>query len=158
LNLFAARAAKLSELLLFDSSQQRHDDRTGDREQNTRARQAAEALFAPKRQPPEQSSQEAQSSREAPAPASEPVRRPRVLAISPTAPSPRPRQERLEPPSPHQERPAEPTSPKEQVASKIPQSQFARIRAWQRYGMTAQQVAEVYGVSVGEIERIVGAA
>jgi hypothetical protein len=129
---------------LLDSSQQRHD--AGDREQNTRARQAAEALFAPKRQPTEQSSREAQSSRETAAPASEPVRRPRVLAISPAAPSP------------PQERPAEPTSPKEQVASKIPKSQFARIRAWQRYGMTAQQVAEVYGVSVGEIERIVGAA
>jgi hypothetical protein len=139
---------------LLDSSQQRHD--AGDREQNTRARQAAEALFAPKRQPSEQSSREAQSSQEAPAPASEPVRRPRVLAISPTAPSPH--QEQLEPPSPHQERSAEPAIAKKQAASKIPRSQFARIRAWQRYGMTAQQVAEVYGVTVGEIERIVGAS
>jgi hypothetical protein len=30
-----------------------------------------------------------------------------------------------------------------------------RIRTWVRYGMTARQVAEVYGVAVGEIERIV---
>jgi hypothetical protein len=47
-----------------------------------------------------------------------------------------------------------PISPKPQVTPKIPKSQFARIRAWRRYGMTIRQVAEVYGVAVDEIERI----
>jgi hypothetical protein len=36
----------------------------------------------------------------------------------------------------------------------IPAAHFACIRAWVRYGMTASQVAEVYGVAVSEIERI----
>ena len=35
-------------------------------------------------------------------------------------------------------------------------SQFGRIRALANYGMTQAEVAELYGVSVGEIERIVG--
>jgi hypothetical protein len=37
----------------------------------------------------------------------------------------------------------------------IPASQFGRIRALTSYGMTQAQVAELYGVSVDEIERIV---
>jgi hypothetical protein len=37
----------------------------------------------------------------------------------------------------------------------IPESQFGRIRALTSYGMTQAQVAELYGVSVDEIERIV---
>jgi hypothetical protein len=41
---------------------------------------------------------------------------------------------------------------------KIPASEFARIRTLAEYGMTLEQLAEIYGVSVGEIERIVGAA
>ena len=38
--------------------------------------------------------------------------------------------------------------------TEIPRSQFARIRVWAEYGMTAAQVAAVYGVAVGVIERI----
>ncbi len=38
--------------------------------------------------------------------------------------------------------------------AKIPKSQFARIHAWLQYGMTPEQVAEVYGIPVDEIERI----
>ena len=37
----------------------------------------------------------------------------------------------------------------------IPASQFGRIRALTQYGMTEAQVAELYDVSVGEIEWIV---
>jgi len=37
----------------------------------------------------------------------------------------------------------------------IPASQFGRIRALTNYGMTQAQVADLYGVSVDEIERIV---
>jgi hypothetical protein len=36
----------------------------------------------------------------------------------------------------------------------IPRSQFARIRILARYGMTVGQVADVYGVSVDQIECI----
>jgi len=36
----------------------------------------------------------------------------------------------------------------------IPRSQFVRIRTLVKYGMTAAQVAEVYGVDAGEIARI----
>jgi hypothetical protein len=70
------------------------------------------------------------------------MRRPRILAISRPVKGPsQVGDERL-------------ISPKQQMTPKIPRSQFARIREWRRYGMTAQQVAEVYGVAVGEIERI----
>ena len=39
---------------------------------------------------------------------------------------------------------------------RIPPSQFGRVRALANYGMTQAEVAELYGVSVGEVERIVG--
>jgi hypothetical protein len=128
-------AAKLSEPLLFDRSQQQDHDRGGDHGQITNARQAAEALFAPKRQPFKQLDKEV-----AP-PTGEPVRRPRVLTISSTVSS-HPKELEVQ------------ISPKKQVKPKIPKSHFARIRAWQRYGKTAEQVAAVSGVPVSEIERI----
>jgi len=37
----------------------------------------------------------------------------------------------------------------------IPVSQFGRVRALTKYGMTQAQVAELYGVTVNEIERII---
>jgi hypothetical protein len=40
------------------------------------------------------------------------------------------------------------------MTREIPRSEFARIRAWMKYGMTVAQVAGVYGVAVGAIERI----
>jgi hypothetical protein len=36
----------------------------------------------------------------------------------------------------------------------VPPSQIGRIRALATYGMTPLQVAELYGVTVAEIERI----
>jgi hypothetical protein len=47
------------------------------------------------------------------------------------------------------------TDPKPELAARgeIPASQLARIRTWVKYGMTAAQVAEVYGVPASEIER-----
>ena len=47
-----------------------------------------------------------------------------------------------------------PVSPEPQTPREIPRSQFPRIRSWVEYGMTAAQVAEVYGAAVDEIERI----
>jgi len=122
----------IGEEFLFDRSQLEDQDRR----RNTNARQAAEALFAPKRVTPEQ------SLREPPASSDDRVRRPRVLPISPTVPGPL------------QAKDEGPISPPQQMPPKIPRSQFARICAWRRYGMTAQQVANVYGVTVDEIERI----
>jgi hypothetical protein len=57
--------------------------------------------------------------------------------------------------------PAEPKPIKQRPAAKraalhIPPSQFGRVRALANYGMTQAEVAEVYGVEVGEVERIVG--
>lgn len=43
-------------------------------------------------------------------------------------------------------------------APKTPVSEFARIRMLAEYGMTLEQLAEYYGVSVREIESIVGTA
>jgi hypothetical protein len=64
-----------------------------------------------------------------------------VLPVSPTTPV-------------HHEEAEGPRSPKQQLTPKIARSQFARIRTLVRYGMSAPQVAEMYGVAVGEIERI----
>jgi hypothetical protein len=108
------------------------DVRGGHRERLTGA---AEALFTPKQQLTEQSTKGSTAT------AGEPVRKSRVL---PTLPKAAVHQEELEPP----------IGPKPATTANIARSQFARIRTLVRYGMTARQVAEVYGVTVGEIDRI----
>jgi hypothetical protein len=105
---------------LLNRSQQLHQSRGDDGQRITRAREAAEALFTPRRQVTEPSVPETLP------PADQSARRPRVLAG---------------------QLPAE-------MTPEIPASQVARIRALVKYRMTARQVAEVYGVAVGEIERI----
>jgi hypothetical protein len=69
------------------------------------------------------------------------VRKPRVLRILQASPV---RREEVTAPVRY-----EPPTTRE-----IPRSEFARIRAWMKYGMTVAQVAGVYGVAVGAIERI----
>jgi DNA-binding transcriptional regulator YiaG len=59
------------------------------------------------------------------------------------------------------ERAAEPKQIRRKAATKrevreIPASQFGRVRTLTKYGMTQAQVAELYGVTVQEIERIIG--
>jgi hypothetical protein len=112
------------------------DPRGDDRERINRARQTAEALFAPKQHLAEPSVLDSLP------PADQPARKPRVLAIVPTAPV---RHEVVE----------APVSPKPRTMPKIPRSEFARIRAWTKYGMTVPQVAELYGAAVDDIERII---
>jgi hypothetical protein len=59
--------------------------------------------------------------------------------------------------SPAPVRPEEGKSPVESeqpITPAIPSSQFGRIRAWAKYGMTVAQVAGIYGVAVDVIERI----
>jgi hypothetical protein len=51
-----------------------------------------------------------------------------------------------------------PVSRKPLARPKIPASRYARIRTWVKYGMTAADVAQVYGVAVEEIERILAKA
>ncbi len=100
-----------------------------DRERIARARQAAEALFTPK---------------------SPRVRRSNSLPVLGDG---------LSPDLPHAEEVAnaaaipEETAAPPSVPSTIPASQVARIRVWLKYGMTVSQVAEIFGVPVGEIER-----
>src|SRR5580692_6081919 len=75
-----SRVAKQSGQLLLNQRQQHHPPRGDDRERTASARQAAEALFTPKRQPVEPSVSD-------PAPSAErPPRKPRVLPILSPAP------------------------------------------------------------------------
>jgi hypothetical protein len=100
-----------------------------------RARQAAEALFTAKRPVNEPSIPESPTS------VDQSVRKPRVLGILPASPADR-------------EEVTAPVRSELPMTREIPQSEFARIRVWMKYGMTVAQVAGVYGVAVGAIERI----
>jgi hypothetical protein len=122
---------------LLNRSEQ-HDDRGDNRERAISARQAAEALFTPKPQITEPSIRET-------APGGEPVRKPRVLAVAAATPV-------------LHDEPTQPIRAKSITKPVIPAAHFARIRAWVKYGMTAAQVADVYGAPAGEIERILGTA
>jgi hypothetical protein len=113
-----------------------------DRERVNRARQAAEALFAPK-------------PRTAAAPAS--PAGPDSLA-GPGSGKTGPASEQLIPAAPSRppavrEAVVPPTGPKPAPGSQIPASQLARIRTWVKYGMTVAEVAKVYGVPADAIER-----
>jgi hypothetical protein len=118
---------------LLNHPQQRHDLRGDDRERITSARQAAEALFTPKPVEPSISD---------PAPSAErPARKPRVLSI-------------LSPPPARSKEIAAPVNPEPRTTRQIARSHHARIRTWVEFGLTVPQVALVYGVAVGVIERI----
>jgi hypothetical protein len=101
-----------------------------------RARQAAEALFAPKRRVTEPTD---------PLPGAitdQSTRKPRILSAVPAKPVA-----------------VEPVSTPLKIVSqnrskKIPAAHFARIRTWLKYGMNISQIAQLYGVSIGEIESI----
>jgi hypothetical protein len=127
-----SRIAKQSGQPLL-SHQQQHHPRGDDRERNTSARQAAEALFTPKPVEPSVSD---------PAPSAErPARKPRVLPILSPAPV-------------RDEEVAAPVDPEPRTTRQIPRSEHARIRTWVEYGLTIPQVAEVYGVAVDVVEGI----
>ncbi len=121
----------------------------GDRERVSRARQAAEELFKPKRQAAPAAAHAFANASPA---AEEPARRqPRIIMVPPLVPVS----------VPNKELPAAPRRPQRRVAAKreapeIPSSQFGRIRALTNYGMTTAQVAKLYGVPTGVIDRIVG--
>jgi hypothetical protein len=66
--------------------------------------------------------------------------KPRAAEVPPAAPV---RREAVAPPV------APPPAPRE-----VAESQAARIRTWVKYGMSVAEVAEVFGVPVDEIERV----
>jgi hypothetical protein len=104
--------------------------------QITRAREAAEALFAPNCQVSEELARES-SSLTGPL-----TRKPRVF--------------RVEPAPTHHEKVTASVRPEPQIRRNIPKAHFGRIRTWLRYGMTVSQVAELYGVPVEQVEHIFG--
>jgi hypothetical protein len=123
----------IAEQVLFNRSLQ-HDDRDDSRERSASARQAAEALFAPK-------PQHVEPTIRAVAPTDEVGRRPRVLAVAAATP-----------PIEYSESKEPPVIPTEEHV--LPPAHAARIRTWLKYGMTTAQVAKMYGVTASEVERV----
>jgi len=120
-----------------------------DRERINRTRQNAEDLFKPKQQPT-RADVLASTPNDAPSADHQPRRQPRILAIPPAVPM---GTAKVEPAAePKQIRR---TAAIGREAREIPASQFGRVRALTSYGMTRVQVAELYGVTVEEIEKIV---
>jgi len=117
---------------LFSRKQQSHP-RSDDRERIVQARQAAEALFTKPQVGMPSVSELGKTAKTA--------GKPRVLPMI----------SRVVPVLPDEAETAIAPSP---PAGEIPGSQLARIRGWVKYGMTIAQVAQVYGVAVAEIERI----
>jgi hypothetical protein len=117
-----------------------------DRERINRTRQNAEDLFKPTRQPT-RADVPASAPNDAPSAEHQPRRQPRIFAIPPMAPM---TTAKVEPA-------AEPkrTAAIGREAREIPASQFGRVRTLTKYGMTRAQVAELYGVIVDEIEKII---
>ena len=123
-------------------------DHRNNREKSSRVRQAAEDLFKPTRQPPPA---------ELPTPVSntvssvaqQPRRQPRIFTVPPRAPV-----------SAQVEIPVDPKPIRRKAVTRsetgsVPASQAGRVRALTSYGMTPAQVAELYGVRLEEIERII---
>ena len=118
---------------MLERPHQQRQFRDDDRDEVESARQAAEALFAPKPGVSEQSVSD-------PAQSASP-RRPRVLPVLPPATI---RQETVDDPGVLEE----PTAPE------ISARKLARLLTLVRYGMTVSQVADLYRVPVETIERI----
>lgn len=125
------------------------DDAHTESQQVLSARHAAEALFKPK-------DQRARIERPLPStntPSSEQrsQRAPRILMSSKVGPEPRPEPET--PASAPDERQRAATTER---AAKIPASEYRRVRTLATYGMTREQVAELYDASLSEVRRVIG--
>ena len=120
-----------------------------DREGINRARQNAEDLFKPKQQTtradvPNSAPNDASSAEQ------QPRRQPRIFAMPPIVPM---SAAKVEPAAEAKQIRRKVTAKRK--TSEIPVSQFGRVRTLTAYGMTRAQVAELYGVAVDEIERII---
>ena len=119
-----------------------------DRERINRTRQNAEDLFKPKQQPtredvPTSAPNDASSAEH------QPRRQPRIFAIPPVVPV---NTAKVEPAAEPKQARAAATR---RETRQIPVSQFGRVRTLTEYGTTRVQVAELYGVTVDEIDRII---
>ena len=124
-------------------------DERNNRERISRAREAAEELFRPAHHAAQAHAPGPASNGGAPA-EQEPRRSPRIFAIPP-------RRLAASPPQPQPvvaARPRRRPAAAKRSSATVPPSQFGRVRALGTYGMTPLQVAELYGVTVSEIERI----
>ena len=124
-------------------------DADTDREKIDRARRNAEDLFKPRPQSgPADAAAPTENS--VPLAAAKPQRQPRIFRIPPAVPMKAPVVERPIQPKPIRRQRTVPRN-----TGAIPASQFGRVRALAGYGMTQAQVAELYGVGIDEIERII---
>lgn len=123
------------------------DDRNN-REKIDRARQAAEDLFKPMQHEAETASP-ALSAKDAISSGQPARRQPRIFTLPPRMPA---GIQAEAPPSP---KPIRRKAMAPRPANGVPPSQIGRVRALTHYGMTPAQVAELYEVTVGEIERII---
>ena len=121
-------------------------DEQNNRDKLDRARQAAEALFKPMHESkdgefPRSTESNAWSTEQ------QSKRQPRIFTIPPQRPA---TAEAETPPKPK----PSPREPATRRRGAVPPMQIGRVRALATYGMTTAQVAELYGVTVDEIERV----
>jgi hypothetical protein len=125
-------------------------DERNTREKITRARQAAEELFKPAQHNAEVKSPPSSSS-DGTATEQLPRRQPRIFTVAPRLPV----TSEVEAPT------AAPQIPRKGIARRstatVPPAQIGRVRALATYGMTPRQVADLYGVTTDEIDRILKA-
>jgi hypothetical protein len=121
-------------------------DARNDRDRIDRARQDAENLFRPKQAAPHAATAEMNGSSPTDV---HPPRQPRVFRVPPVIPM---AEAKGDVPTPRARAPR--LRAERRTAQKIPTSQFGRLRALVDYGMTRTQVAELYGVAIDEVERI----
>jgi hypothetical protein len=120
-----------------------------DRDGISRARQAAENLFKPARQSAGADQPNADPNAVLTA-EDQPRRQPRIFTIPAQMPTSAAKSE-----MPAEPKPARSAATIGHQTDEIPGSQFGRVRALTRYGMSRVQVARLYGVGVDEIERII---
>jgi hypothetical protein len=125
-------------------------DRDG-RERIDGARQAAEDLFKPKRNGASAAAVTPTPNPPASAEQQQALRRPRILPIAFAPPMSGVNAEPATKPKPEGE-----SAVAEQRMPRLLPSEFGRVRALTRYGMTPAQVAELYGVLIDEVEQIIG--
>ena len=121
-------------------------DEQNNRDKLDRAREAAEALFKPTQESKDRELPKATGSN-AGSTEQQSKRQPRIFTIPPQRPA---TAEAETPPKPK----PSPREPATRRRGAVPPSQIGRVRALATYGMTTAEVAELYRVTVDEIERI----
>jgi hypothetical protein len=128
------------------------DDRNN-RDKVNRARQAAEDLFKPTQRSAASDLPPAAPTTAAPTTAApteeQPRRQPRIFAVPPRVTAD------AKPNTSATDKLVRRAAASNRDSATVPPAQAGRVRALTSYGMTRAQVAELYGVSVDEIERII---